>query len=267
MIKRKAKSEKRKAEIQNAKVLNFKLSFCALRSKFFALIVLECFLFTSLTPAFASDISRSHLRQVPTSASDGGVHLLSELQTLQGAPLKEAVSLADRIGDAKSLDERMVRLQAILNRKGSLASPPEKWIPILVYALTPNGSPRLKLFTAVEKRQEEIFQQCESCGVRLLHQAPSTNSDAPSLASDLLGALATAIDAVQQGGRIRTHPVTHEVMHSAYALSRLVDGSVIRLQPGESELDRIGALLGKDAFLIAHVSEKDPSGDHFVQIK
>ena len=236
-------------------------------AKITACLVAQLFLFSSISPLFASpDTFRSHLREAPTRAADGGVHLLSDLRSLQGVPFKEAIALADRVGETRNLDERIVRLKAILRDRGTLASPPEKWIPILVYALAPKG-PRLRLFTAVEKSQKEIFQQCESCGVRLLHQAPVTDAESPSLSLDLVGAFATAIDAVSHGGLIQTHPITHEVMHSAYALSLLMDGSVIRLQPGESELDRLAPFLRKGEFLMAHVGEKDPHGDHFVQIK
>jgi len=50
-IERKAKNAKCKTKIQNSKLLNFKLWFCALRSQFLvSIILIECFLATSFFP-------------------------------------------------------------------------------------------------------------------------------------------------------------------------------------------------------------------------
>jgi len=241
--------------------------------KITSFIVAELFLFSSISPTFASlDHSRSHLRAPSLRASDGGQRfLLKELQGLEGNPLEEARVLAAQIGEG-DLNQRIARLTAILTTKGNLDSPPEKWLPILVYALAPNGQGS-SLYTEVEKNQEELFEQCRSCGISLLHQAPQVNSRLPQPDDlsknglDLLGALATAIDAVSHGGLIKTHPVTKEVMHSAFALGLLMNGHVGRVVPIGEELDRIQLFLKGEGFFMAQVKDQDPQGDHFVQIK
>ena len=235
-----------------------------------ASVVAQLFLFSSISLTFASPISsRSHLRTPPVSATDGGTRFL--LEALRGEPLQEARALASQL-DGADLDQRISQLIGILEAHGGLKADPKQWLPILTYALSPE-SQAPSLFTEVQKSQSELFAQCRSCGVSLLHQAPKTARKTqilqPSHDLDLVGALATAIDAVHQGGLIRTHGVTNEVMHSAYALSRLMGGYVARFEVVDEEaLRTLKELLSTDkSFVMAHVRDQDPNGDHFVQIE
>jgi len=255
-------------------------------TKVMVAFLLPFFLLTSIHPTFATpSFSNAHLRTLPLRSSDGGTKNILDEFRLEGDAAREAELLTEEVelllgeaGQGNGLEDRIVVLKEVLNRRADegriLRSPVSSWIPILTYALAPRGK-KVSLYTEVEKNREAVLAQCKSCGTRLVYNASPhspniRNSRIPKVDTtlDLIGALATAIDAVSQGGLIKTHPTTEEVMHSAYALKHLLGGYVRRGEVNAEELTMLGSLLVSEEFYMAHVKEANTSeGDHFVQLK